>query len=198
MFDDIFDKYNAKISISCARIIRNEGEMELKFAIEAVEICIVSFTFLPEHIFPDLGKTGLISRMQYIGSPKKLDKEDVKQLAGAEPKILLYECLLGIFRAMGFRYAVAVSAECQVTYKESFYQAFFNSYDKFFALRGFQALRDGFLKLDMEAGGEVNQSLSLSHRKRAERRREIRADFRDLAYRGWMAWRRQASDLGAT
>jgi uncharacterized protein VirK/YbjX len=178
-----------RVKIAAPRGIINEGELCLTLESQERIIHYLSFTFVPGGIFGSTYRTViLLSRMQGEYGSKDLEKQVARNSHGAEPVLILFECLTGIAKATGVQCIVGVNARNQVCYRSEYEAVFRRSYDEFYAARGFEALADGFSACALQAEPKAKLWLSPAHRRRAARRRSFRNQIVEKAFLKWNSW----------
>ena len=124
--------------------------------------------------------------MQGQPASKELWKLTAKEFFGVTPQMILFECAVGVAKAMKIGRVLGVCAERQPSYTPQFDHVFKNCYNRFFLDRGVEET-NGVYVYCLGQRPNVNAGLSTAHRLIAAKRRSLRAE---IAAKAEASWRR--------
>jgi len=176
-----------------------EGELLIRLEVSGQTLYHLGFTFAPARAFGLEGETvALITRLQGVKGSQTLFRQAVSDWDGVAPSVLLYEAVRGVSSAARVRGLVGVSAARHVSCAFENAAPWRRSYDQFFESHGFAALHSGFYCAPLNPEKPASAHLSAPHRKRAERRRELREEVAQQAGAAWTSFRPTLSQASET
>jgi uncharacterized protein VirK/YbjX len=177
------------VEINAPNVIVNEGELSLIFKVEGQNIYELSFTFVPSaFLYPGSPPAALISRLQGAVGVKEQSRHATKAMGGLNPQSVLLACLVGIADASGVNVIAGIHAVHHICYSEKLDEVFRQSYDENFRTMGFTCTKGPFFIADLPLQTKPLVTISITHRRRAKKRRAAKSHIVAQAKQTWENW----------
>jgi uncharacterized protein VirK/YbjX len=174
------NKYNIKIMLSDHPA---EGELSMLFSVNESPTYTISFTLVNAAAFGFKNglDTMLLTRVQGVKGSRDNVHLSIKENHQSYPTFLIFAATQGFAKAINYKYIVGICSDSSLNYKRN-ESVYYGAYNDFWCKLGGFRISKSYFQLPAEIKEKHMGEVSSKHKKRTERRHELKVNIERSAF----------------